>query len=127
MGEPVAVKEEESKVTKDKKASKQAEKVEEKPSEVEEAAAEPVTTKVEEDKLPSTTRTTQVAKETKEREPTKEAEAEEAVDEILVSETVTFDETKEEDSIVDNESNENSNEAPMQAERKEQPVTTCGT
>lgn len=146
--EPVAVKEEESKVTKDKKASKQAEKVEEKPSEVEEAAAEPVTTKVEEDKLPSTTRTTQVAKETKEREttkveeaekeakqaeskvrkviepePTKEAEAEEAVDEILVSETVTFDETKEEDSIVDNESNENSNEAPMQAERKEQPVT----
>ena len=146
--EPVAVKEEESKVTKDKKASKQAEKVEEKPSEVEEPA-EPVTTKVEEDKLPSTTRTTQVAKETKERETTKveeaekeakqaeskvrkviepeptkeEAEAEEAVDEILVSETVTFDETKEEDSIVDNESNENSNEAPMQAERKEQPVT----
>ena len=132
----VAQPEEKSKVAAiDKKVSKQPEKEE----------VEPVT-KVEEDKLPSppppaTATTTQVLEtkaekeaETKveeekakevsrkviEPEPTKEPEpeeAEEAVDEILVSETVTFDDTKEEDSIV----NENLEAAPE--EKKEQPVT----
>ena len=127
---------EESKVVAaiDKKVSKQPEKEE----------VEPVT-KVEEDKLPSppppTAATTTQVLETKEKEaetkvdeekakevsrkviepePTKEPEpeeAEEAVDEILVSETVTFDDTKEEDSIV----NENLEAAPE--EKKEQPVT----
>ena len=137
--EPAAVvvaEPEESKVAAiDKKVSKQPEKEE----------VEPVT-KVEEDKLPSppppTAATTTQVLETKaekeaetkvdeekakevsrkviEPEPTKEPEpeeAEEAVDEILVSETVTFDDTKEEDSIV----NENLEAAPE--EKKEQPVT----